>query len=60
MAPKQLTLQETLENPPEEEQELDMWGCGVMSTGGYHSDSYGDDGDGACIWCGAAPERTTD
>ena len=40
---------------PEEEQEIDFSGCEGIASGGYHSDHYGDDGDGACIWCGARP-----
>lgn len=30
-------------------------GCPAVGRGGSHSDSYGDDGDGACAWCGERP-----
>jgi deoxyadenosine/deoxycytidine kinase len=32
--------------------------CPTVGVGGHHSDSYGEDGDGACAWCGATPKST--
>lgn len=37
----------------EEQQES----CLQPGSAGVHSDSYGDDGDGACEWCGARPHH---
>jgi len=30
-------------------------GCPMPGVGGRHSDTYGIDGTGRCVWCGAAP-----
>jgi hypothetical protein len=30
-------------------------GCPQVGNGGRHSESYGEDGDGTCVWCGARP-----
>lgn len=39
----------------QEVKEIDYSGCPAVSVGGYHSQSFGDDGIYQCDWCGAKP-----
>ena len=38
-----------------EEPELDTFSCTAVGVGGNHSDSYSEDGEWRCDWCGARP-----